>query len=197
MQFLFGLVISLLFHLGQTQAFAQGTSGGTFYAEEPKDGRIFVFYYMNRYVEWKQSGEIGVAITRISYGPNGETVVFDSNEAVNMYNYKHNLPMETFKAPPPPTAPQEKLPYKFSGLMFGDFYYNTTRDPGIALLPNVAAPFGPEDFNSFQFRRIYFTFDDQISDKFQHPLPARSRFGGAVQQRQNQRLCKGCVLEMG
>lgn len=166
MHFLFGLVaLVVLFHMVPTQAFAQG-SGATFYVEEPKDGRIFVFYYMNRYAEWKQGGEIGASITRISYGPNGETVVFDSNEAVNMYNYKHNLPLETFKAPPAPPAPQDKLPYKFSGYMFGDFYYNTGRDPGIALLPNVAAPFGPEDFNSFQFRRIYFTFDDQISDKF-------------------------------
>src|SRR6187549_3461945 len=69
---------------------------GTFYAEEPKDGRIYVFYFMKSYAEWKQGGEMGKSITRVGAGPNGETLVFDSNEAINLYNYKHGLPLETF-----------------------------------------------------------------------------------------------------
>jgi hypothetical protein len=60
---------------------------------------------------------------------------------------------------------QEKLAYKLGGYMFGDYFYHVQRDALITTLPNVALP-GEEDFNAFQFRRIYFTYDDTISDDF-------------------------------
>ncbi|MGA7160636.1 MAG: hypothetical protein WBZ48_06520 [Bacteroidota bacterium] len=65
----------------------------------------------------------------------------------------------------------------FSGYMFGDYYYNVTRDPVF----NVKAPAnsalssaapGSESMQAFQFRRIYFTMDDNISPVF----AARLRF---------------------
>ena len=62
---------------------------GSFYMEVPKEGRIFVFNNMKVYNDWVQSGELGVSITRIGAGPNGETLVFDSEEAVHLYNFKH------------------------------------------------------------------------------------------------------------
>ncbi|MFN8093888.1 MAG: hypothetical protein U0599_17040 [Vicinamibacteria bacterium] len=51
-----------------------------YYNEVAKDGRIYVFANGNRFDTFEKSGgaEIGVAITRPGYGPNGETVVFDS-----------------------------------------------------------------------------------------------------------------------
>jgi len=65
----------------------------------------------------------------------------------------------------------------FSGYMFGDYYYNVARDssfnhkaPGNSALSS-AAP-GPVAMQAFQFRRIYFTADDNISDVF----AARLRF---------------------
>lgn len=54
---------------------------------------------------------------------------------------------------------------KFSGLMFGDYFYNISRDSEIANLSNVASG-GEKDLNGFQFRRIYFTYDYNISEKF-------------------------------
>jgi hypothetical protein len=54
---------------------------------------------------------------------------------------------------------------KFSGQMFGDYFYNVMRDTGIANIPNTALS-GKKDINGFQFRRIYFTYDYKISDKF-------------------------------
>jgi len=84
-------------------AFAQ-----MFYNEVAKDGRIYVFAIGQRYDGFQKSGgaEIGVAITRPGYGPNGETVVFDSEDAINLYNFKHGLPGEAFakpkEAPPEP-----------------------------------------------------------------------------------------------
>ena len=60
----------------------------------------------------------------------------------------------------------------FSGYMFGDYYFNAARDtmfnhtaPANSAL-NSAAP-GPNSMQAFQFRRIYFTMDDKISDNFQ------------------------------
>jgi len=44
---------------------------------------------------------------------------------------------------------------KFSGLMFGDYYYNAQM-----------ADTTKKDLNGFQFRRIYFTYDYAISPKF-------------------------------
>ncbi|MFZ1977825.1 MAG: hypothetical protein WAV76_07690, partial [Bacteroidota bacterium] len=59
----------------------------------------------------------------------------------------------------------------FSGYMFGDYYYNIARDsifsrkaPANSALSS-AAP-GGTAMQAFQFRRIYFTMDDNISDKF-------------------------------
>src|SRR5262245_1351234 len=90
-----------------------------FYIEVPKDERIYVFADGARYDAFMKSGDMGVAITRLGYGPNGETVVFDSENAVNMYNFKHDLPGEYF--PKPAEAPKSPYPQgKFSGLMFGD-----------------------------------------------------------------------------
>lgn len=54
---------------------------------------------------------------------------------------------------------------KFSGYMFGDYAYNTARDSGVAGLSNVATG-GPKDFQAFQLRRIYFTYDNDISSRF-------------------------------
>ncbi|HSE42150.1 MAG TPA: hypothetical protein VLH08_15405 [Acidobacteriota bacterium] len=142
------------------------TAQGAFYVEEVKEGRIYVFNDPKQYQIYKDSGELEVRITRIHAGPNGETMYFDSVNAIHMYNFKHGLPAEVIVSTEP-AAPtwQEKLAYKFSGYMFGDYFYHVQRDPTITLLPNVALP-GEEEFNAFNFRRIYFTYDDVISDDF-------------------------------
>jgi hypothetical protein len=54
---------------------------------------------------------------------------------------------------------------KFSGYMFGDYYYNVMRDANIPS-SNVASPAGGTAFQAFQFRRIYFTYDNDISEQF-------------------------------
>lgn len=161
-----GVVVVLIAALLVIAASVQVQAQGMFYMEVPKDGRIYVFNDMKAYAEFQQTGDIEKKITRIGAGPNGETMVFDSNEAINAYNFRHNLPGEVI-VQPETTAPamQEKLPYRFSGEMFGDYFYNTSRDPSIATYSNVALG-GAEDLNGFQFRRINFTFDDDLSDRF-------------------------------
>ena len=58
------------------------------------------------------------------------------------------------QTPPPPASAAPEPPYKFSGLMFGDFYYfSQSHDPAW------------EGQQAFWFRRIYFTFDYTFSPK--------------------------------
>lgn len=59
---------------------------------------------------------------------------------------------------------------KFSGYMFGDYYYNIKRDGNFnsfssTTASNGAAP-GTTAMQAFQFRRIYFTYDNDISEQF-------------------------------
>jgi phosphate-selective porin OprO and OprP len=80
---------------------------GMFYREVTKDGRIYVFSNGDRYAAFEKSGEMGVGLTRIGAGPNGETMVFDSEDALNLYNFKHDKPGEVF--PKPPEKPKSKM----------------------------------------------------------------------------------------
>jgi hypothetical protein len=133
-----------------------------YYNEVVKDGRIYVFAVASRYDAFvKTNGQdIGTVITRPGYGPNGETVVFDSQEAINLYNFKHGLPGEL---PQAPEKPESKYPSgKLSGLMFGDYYwyYKWHQDQ-----ISSANPTSVEGQQGFWFRRIYFTYDWTYSEK--------------------------------
>ena len=56
---------------------------------------------------------------------------------------------------------------KFSGYMFGDYYYNVQRDVNFpSLTGSIASPAGGQTYNAFQLRRAYFTYDDDISADF-------------------------------
>jgi hypothetical protein len=74
-----------------------------FYHEVAKQGRIYVFASTAEYERWEQSGALTRAIMRLAYGPLGETVLFDSETAVNLYNFKHDKPGEVFRQEKPPT----------------------------------------------------------------------------------------------
>src|SRR5687768_8686015 len=71
-----------------TMAWAQGA----FYREVEKDGRIYVFNNQRQFMDWEKSGEMGVGITLLGYGPKGETLVADSEEAIHLFNFRHNRP---------------------------------------------------------------------------------------------------------
>lgn len=60
---------------------------------------------------------------------------------------------------------QENSSGKISGYMFGDYFYNAVRDTGLSTLSNVANG-GKQDLNGFQLRRVYFTYDNDISENF-------------------------------
>ena len=60
---------------------------------------------------------------------------------------------------------QDQSKGKISGLVYADYFYNILRDSTIQDIP-YKAQFGTKDLNGFAFRRIYFTYDYKISDKF-------------------------------
>ncbi|OHB68159.1 MAG: hypothetical protein A2W17_01150 [Planctomycetes bacterium RBG_16_41_13] len=63
-------------------------SEASFYHELRKDNRLYIFTSVERKAEFEESGEVGKSIIKIGYGPNGETVVFDSDEAVTQYDVR-------------------------------------------------------------------------------------------------------------
>ena len=88
-------VLSLIFTLGITvltfctisqtaMSRAETVKEGT-YQEVEKDGRLYVFVSPSRKADFEKSGELGKGIIKVGHGPNGETVVFDSEEAVIEY----------------------------------------------------------------------------------------------------------------
>lgn len=84
---LVALVIALL---AAPAARAQVT--GLYYQEVEKDGRIYVFNTPEKYKGWQESGDMGIAVTLVGRGPNGETVVAENDTAADLYFFKHNLP---------------------------------------------------------------------------------------------------------
>jgi hypothetical protein len=154
-----GLVTAGALLLGLAAA-ASSWAQNMFYQEVEKNGRIYVFALMKEFENFDKSGEMGKAITRLGYGPNSETVVFDSEDAINYYNFKHNKPGEVFHKPKEP----EKSPYpsgKINGLAFGDFYYFSDHHD---------SKFDGQE--GFWLRRAYFGYDHTFSST----ISARLRF---------------------
>lgn len=103
------------------------------YQEIRKDGRIYIFTSLTRMEDFKKSGELGKGIIKIGYGPNAETVVFDSDEAVYDYNSKQikqtlgNIKIKAYKEFEKDdriyvfTSPERKASFEKSGEMGKDF----------------------------------------------------------------------------
>jgi hypothetical protein len=134
-----------------------------FYNEIAKDGRIYVFATWSRYDAFMKSNgaDTGSVIERPGYGPNGETVVFDSQDAINLYNYKHGRPGEHF--PDSKEGTQASFPsHKISGLMFGDYYWYYAWHQDQISSTNPTAVQGQ---HGLWFRRLYFTYDFTYNER--------------------------------
>jgi hypothetical protein len=73
--------------LGAALAEAQGF----YYKEIRKDDRIYVFNIAEEADRFEKSGEMGRGITRPGVGPKGETVVADSERALQLFFFKHGI----------------------------------------------------------------------------------------------------------
>jgi hypothetical protein len=150
-----------------------------FYTEVTKEGRIYVFAVWSNYDAFiRNNGKpTGKVLERPGYGPSGETVLFDTELALNLYNFKHGLPGE----PVQPTEPSDaKFPsHQFSGLMFGDYYwyYRWHQDQ-----ISDTNPTSVEGQQGLWFRRIYFTYDfaynEKLSTRFRVEVNSNGDFSG-------------------
>jgi phosphate-selective porin OprO and OprP len=97
-----GLVVLVLALAAASSGLAQVT--GLYYKEVEKDGRIYVFNTPEKFKLWEETGDMGVGITLVAQGANGETVVAENDTAADLYFFKHNLP--GYERPTPkPTTP--------------------------------------------------------------------------------------------
>jgi len=145
-----GAILALLVVAVVVLAASPLVAQGLYYKEIARDGRIYVFNDAAGAARFEKSGEMGKSITRVGAGPGGETVIADSERALQLFFFKHGI-SEAVPEPPPPPPPAPS-PDKFSGLMFGDYYYFKS--------DNVSA-FNQQ--HGFWFRRIYFTYDRTFS----------------------------------
>lgn len=134
-------------------------ASGFFYNELVREGRIYVFADPAAFRQFEATGRRREAwISREGYGPNGETVVFDSEDAINLYNFRHGLPGESRAAGETRRYPAGR----FSGLVFGDFYdYDRYHqdEVGDGNTSSVEGQLG------FWLRRIYLTYDVEFSER--------------------------------
>ncbi len=60
------------------------------YFEETKDEKIYVFISPKAKAEWEATGKLaGKPVSGFGYGPNGETVMFESETAQKEYDKRH------------------------------------------------------------------------------------------------------------
>jgi hypothetical protein len=119
-----------------------------YYKEIQKDNTIYVFNTDDGADRFEKSGQIPAgAITKAGIGPNGATVIAESNRALELYYFKHDI-----SEPVPQPTPRGRI----SGYVFGDFYYVSQHH---LTDPDWDGQYG------FWFRRVYFTYDYDISSK--------------------------------
>ena len=141
--------LALVMALAMSAIAAGALAQGMYYKEVRKDDRIYVFNNAQEAERFERSGETGRSITRIGAGPNGETVVADSERALELFFFKYGI-SEPVPQPPPPPPPAP--PWRISGLVFGDYYwFSSDHDPRW------------EDQQGFWLRRAYFTYDHRFA----------------------------------
>jgi phosphate-selective porin len=91
---------------GAASVSAQASIDRLYWKEIRKDARIYVFNDPVEAQRFEQSGEIGRAITRPGAGPDGETVVADSETALELFFFKYGI-AEFVQRPPVPTMKVE------------------------------------------------------------------------------------------
>jgi len=147
-------------------AYAANTIQSLFYKEFQKDGRFYVFNDAGKAAAFEQSGETSTGLTRPGAGPNGETVVADSETALELFAFKHGLSIEV-ERPKPPTLNIVWRDGKTRMTLGSNFYLElsnrlqvryTHEFPDEAVrLPGTESP--GDSKGSFRIRRAKLKFD--------------------------------------
>jgi hypothetical protein len=169
-------------------AAASTLAQGAFYREVPKDGRIYVFNDMQRLEVWEKSGDMGKVITQPGGGPNGETLVFDSPEALNLYNVHHEPVREAFLAAPaqplspqpaatqpatPQAAAQQPAAAPPSAPSSGPVVYKGLDGLSVGALWYISYQYFPDDGNQFTIKRGYIDIKKKVLSWGKNSFEAR------------------------
>jgi phosphate-selective porin OprO and OprP len=87
---------------------ASAAAQGMYYKEIRKDDRIYVFNNADEAARCEKSGELGRALTRPGSGPNGETVVGDSERALELFFFKYGISEPVTQ----PAQPVQKIEWR-------------------------------------------------------------------------------------
>ncbi len=68
---------------------ALAADASPYYREVAKDGSIYVFTSAQSYQRWRDTGSSQGAISKPAYGPQGETVVLDAEDALWYFDARH------------------------------------------------------------------------------------------------------------
>ncbi|MGE0456028.1 MAG: porin [Vicinamibacteria bacterium] len=68
---------------------AAAAHASPYYREVARDGSIYVFSSAQSYQRWRDTGRIQGAISKPAYGPGGETVVLDAEDALWYFDARH------------------------------------------------------------------------------------------------------------
>ena len=150
----------LIAAMSATAARAQGF----YYKEIQKDGRIYVFNNADRADKFEKSGDTGRTVTRAGAGPNGETVIADSERALQLYFFKHGI-SQVVPEPPSPriewrdgkTRITTELAYLEISNRIQVRYTHEFPDDISPALPGTSGP--GEDKGSFRIRRAKFKLE--------------------------------------
>ena len=158
------LLAASVFLLIAVMSASAARAQGFYYKEIQKDGRIYVFNHADRAEKFEKSGETGRTLTRAGAGPNGETVIADSERALQLYFFKHGI-SEAVPEPPAPriewrdgkTRITSELAYLEISNRIQVRYTHEMPDDISPALPGTSGP--GEDRGSFRIRRAKFKLE--------------------------------------
>lgn len=141
---------------------------GLYYHEVEKDGRIYVFNTPEKFQLWEQTGDMGVSLTLVGRGPNGETVVAENETAADLYFFKHNLPGYD-RPTPKPAAPAFTVDWKDGKTTItsknAQLVISNRMQVRVTDENREVEPAGDPDRTSFTIRRMRTKFDGWVYTK--------------------------------
>lgn len=135
-----------------------GSAQGFFYQQLVRDGRIYVFNQMKEYDNFRKTGEMGKSITRVGMGPNGETMIFDSEEAIHLYNFKNDRDGEVIEKKEE-KKPTMKVSWKDGKTTIETDNASLSISNRLQTRFTLVSPDGGDSLGSFRIRRMKTKFE--------------------------------------
>jgi hypothetical protein len=131
---------------------------GLYYQEVTKEDRVYVFNTPEKFHSWEQTSDMGIAVTLVGRGPNGETIVAENETALDLYLFKHNLP--AYERPTPVPAKAADYPSsKFGIRVYADASSKENKDEATGIKSSDSGV-------GVDVKRTYFTFTQQFDKTF-------------------------------